>query len=105
MAKVLSSPTLLKALGDDEMNVKEALKFVLGRVEYIVGKEENAADQTYIISLLLFASKGRDCVVKRYVKFHDCTWPGCRSAISILWTLILIYGSLKNVFFQPFTIR
>ena len=33
----------LKAFADDKLNVIEKLEFVLGRVENIVGKEENAA--------------------------------------------------------------
>ena len=32
----------LKAFADDKINVTEKLKFVLGRVENIVGKGENA---------------------------------------------------------------
>ena len=32
----------MKAFADDEINVNEKLKFVLGRVENIVGKGENA---------------------------------------------------------------
>ena len=33
----------LKALADDKINVTEQLKFVLGRVENIMGKVENAS--------------------------------------------------------------
>ena len=39
-----------KIFADDKMNVTKQLKFVLGRVEYNVGKEENAGYQ----HLLLF---------------------------------------------------
>ena len=35
----------LKAFADNKINVTEKLKFVLGRVENIVGKEENAGYQ------------------------------------------------------------
>ena len=38
----------LKALADDEINVNENLKFVLGRVEEIVGKE-NAGYQHFLL--------------------------------------------------------
>ena len=34
----------LKAFADDKVNLSEKLKFVLGRVENIVGKGENAGD-------------------------------------------------------------
>ena len=37
----------LKALADDKVNVSEKLKFVLGRVENIVGKGENAGYQHF----------------------------------------------------------
>ena len=38
----------MKAFGDDKINVTEKLKFVLGGVENIVGKEENACYQYFL---------------------------------------------------------
>ena len=40
----------LKAFADDKINVTEKLKFVLGRVENIVGKGENGGHQHYKVS-------------------------------------------------------
>ena len=39
----------LKALADDKMNVTEKLKFVLGRVENIIGKGENVCYQHFLL--------------------------------------------------------
>ena len=39
----------LKALADDKITVKEKLEFVLGSVENIVGKEENAGYQHVLL--------------------------------------------------------
>ena len=39
----------LKAFADDKTNVTEKLKFVLGRVENIVGKGENAGYQHFFL--------------------------------------------------------
>ena len=38
----------LKAFADDKINVAENLDFVLGRIENIVGKGENAGYQQFI---------------------------------------------------------
>ena len=38
-----------KAFADDKINVTEKLKFVLGRVEKIVGKGENAGYQHFLL--------------------------------------------------------
>ena len=38
----------LKAIADDIVNVNEKLKFVLRRVENIVGKRENAGYQNFL---------------------------------------------------------
>ena len=43
----------MKPFADDKINVTQKLKFVLGRVENIVGKGENAGNQHF----LLFAHK------------------------------------------------
>ena len=39
----------LKAFADDKLNVTQKLKFALGRVENIVGKEENAGYQHFLL--------------------------------------------------------
>ena len=39
----------LKASADDKIYVTEKLKFVLGRVEYIMGKGENAGYQHFLL--------------------------------------------------------
>ena len=39
----------LKTYADNQINVTEKLKFVLGRVENIVGKEENAGYQHFLL--------------------------------------------------------
>ena len=39
----------LKAFADDKMNVKQKLKFDMGRVENIVGKGENAGYQLFVV--------------------------------------------------------
>ena len=39
----------LKALADNKINATEKLKFVLGRVEYIVGKGENAGYHHFLL--------------------------------------------------------
>ena len=39
----------LKAFADDKFNVAENFKFVLGRVENIVGKGENAGNQHFLL--------------------------------------------------------
>ena len=38
-----------EALADDKINVTEKLKFVLGRVENIMGKEENSGYQHFLL--------------------------------------------------------
>ena len=87
----------MKLFADDKINVSEKLKFVLERVENIVGKGENAGYQHFILFLqcflvgkgenagyqhfLLFLQyfekatfskviKTRDCVVKSKAPFH-----------------------------------
>ena len=72
--KFSDSPKL-KAFAVDKINVTKELKFVLGRVENIVGKGENAGYQHFLLfpqcfqklSILVFlyrVIKSRDCVVK-----------------------------------------
>ena len=43
-----------KQLADNEINVTEKLKFLLGRVENIVGKGENAGYQHFLLFLKCF---------------------------------------------------
>ena len=61
----------LKAVADDKSNVAEKLKIVLGRVENIEGKGENAGYQHFLLfpqcfqkASLFGVVKIRDCVVK-----------------------------------------
>ena len=44
----------LKAFADDKINMTVKLKFVLGRVEHIVGKGENAGYQHFLLFPQLF---------------------------------------------------
>ena len=44
----------LKAFADDKINVTENIKFVLGKVENIVGKGENAGNQHFLLFRLCF---------------------------------------------------
>ena len=60
-----------KAFADDKINVTEKLKLVLGRIENIVGKGENAGYQHFLLFPQCFQKayfnkvvKCRDCVVK-----------------------------------------
>ena len=39
----------LRALAEDKINVIEKVKFVLGRVENIMGKGENSGDQHFLL--------------------------------------------------------
>ena len=55
----------LKAFADDKINVIENLKFVLGWVENIVGKGENAGfPMMFSKDFFVRVVKSRDCVVK-----------------------------------------
>ena len=61
----------LKAFADDKLNLAEKLKFVLGRVENILEKGENAGDQHFLLFPECFQKasfsgvfKSWDCVVK-----------------------------------------
>ena len=54
-----------KALVDDKINVTEKSKFVLGRVENIIGKGENAGFSPFPMfskGLFVRVVKSRDCV-------------------------------------------
>ena len=52
-SKILDWPKL-KAFAADKMNVIQKLKFVLNRVENIVGKGENAGDEHFLLFLHCF---------------------------------------------------
>ena len=60
----------LKAFADDKLKETKRLKIVLGRVEKIVGKGENAGyhcNQHFVLFLQCFQKasfSGQDCVVK-----------------------------------------
>ena len=61
----------LRAFADDKINMTEKLKFVLGKVENIVEKGENAGYQHFLLFPTMFSKgfpfkvvKSRDCVVK-----------------------------------------
>ena len=58
----------LKALADDKRNMTEELKFVLGRVENIVGIGENAGYQHF----LLFPKCYQKASSSRVVKSWEC---------------------------------
>ena len=61
----------LRAFTDDKINVTEKLKFVLGRIENIVEKGQNAGYHHFLLFPKCFSRsfpfkvvKGLDCVVK-----------------------------------------
>ena len=61
----------LKVFADNKINVTEKSKFVLGRIENIVGKGENAGYQHFLLFPQCFQKvscfkvvKSRDCAVK-----------------------------------------
>ena len=56
----------LKAFADNIINVAEKFKFVLRRVENIVGKEKMLVTTMFPKGLLYRVVKSRDCVVKSY---------------------------------------
>ena len=55
-----------KALVDDKLNAMEKLKFVLGRVENMVGKGENAGYQHFLLFPLCFQKVSFLGVVKSW---------------------------------------
>ena len=68
----------LKAFADDKIKVIESLKFVLWRVENIVGKGENAGYQHFLLFPTMFSKgfflrgvKSRDCVVMGFIQGKD----------------------------------
>ena len=67
----------LKAYADDKIIVTEKLKIVLGRIENIVEKGENAGYQHFLLFPQCFQKayygvvKSRDCVVKGLIYAYD----------------------------------
>ena len=57
----------LKAFADNKMNMIEKLKWVLGRVENIVGKGENAGNQHFLI-----VGKGENAGNQHFLLFPQC---------------------------------
>ena len=55
--------TKLKVFADDKKDVIEKLKFVLGRVENIVGKGENAGYQHFLLFLQSFQKVSFPCLL------------------------------------------
>ena len=50
----------LKAFADDKINVTQTLKFALERIENMVGKEENAGYQHFLLFLQCFEKLWRE---------------------------------------------
>ena len=61
----------MKDFADDKMNVTQKLNFVLGRVENIVGKGENAGNQHFLLFPQCFLP-----FRKEISKFQSCLF--CR---------------------------
>ena len=68
----------LKAFADNKINMTEKLKLVLGSVENIVGKGENAGNQHFLLHPQCFSRafffrviKCLDCVVKSKYSFTN----------------------------------
>ena len=62
----------LKAFADDRLKMAQVAKLILDKIENIVGKEENAGYQHFLLFLQCFQKassmrvvKRRDCLVKR----------------------------------------
>ena len=58
--KTLDLPKL-KGFADDKVNMPVKLNFVSGRIENIVGKEENAGHQHFLLFLQCFQKPLRHC--------------------------------------------
>ena len=69
-SKTIYAPNLL--MREPIINVTKKLKFVLGRVENIVGKGENAGYQNF----LLFPQCFQKAFLKRVIKSCDCVGKG-----------------------------
>ena len=71
LKKNILGQSKFKGFADDKINVTQKLKFVLERVENIVGKGENAVYEHFLLypqcfqrTLSLRVVKSKDCVVK-----------------------------------------
>ena len=61
--KILGLPKL-KAFADDKLNVTQNVKVVFRRIENIVGKEENAVYQHFLLFPLCFQTASSSSVSK-----------------------------------------
>ena len=71
---------LNQSIADHKLNAIEKLKFVLGKVENMVGKGENAGFQHFLLfpqcfqkASFLGVVKNPDCVVKGLTRSHTTT--------------------------------
>ena len=71
-----------KALADDKLNVNKKLDFVLGRVENIVEKGEDAGYQYF----LLFPTMFSEALCFRVVKSRDCVGKSNKTFIYTIRT-------------------
>ena len=67
----------LKALADDKINVTEKLKVILGRVENIVGKGENAGYQHFLLFHLCFQKASYTGLLKSGLPGKELNFPIC----------------------------
>ena len=77
----------LKAFADNNLNVNEKLKIVLGRVENIVGKRLNAFSPfptMFAKGFFLRVVKSRDCVVKREPTFSHIVFYSIKDKSKVL---------------------
>ena len=65
----------LKALADEKLNVTEKLKFVLGRIENIVGKGENAGYQHFLLLLQCFQKASFSQSLKVRIAWYRVKYP------------------------------
>ena len=70
--KFQTGPIKFKAFADDKINVTEKFKFVLERVQNIVGKGENAG----YLHFLHFSKMSSELFFYRFIKSHDCVRKG-----------------------------
>ena len=79
----------LKALADDKINRTEKLKFVLGRVEIIVAKGENAGYQHFLLFPQCFLP-----FPKQTLTFY--THLNCRLQVLSIWTCLKFCDLVKS---------
>ena len=76
----------MKELVDDKINVIEKLKSVLGRVENIVGKGENASNQHFLLFLQCFQKASFPVSLKVGI-----VWYGVVRVIILLLLLLQLF--------------